>query len=95
MSNKLIKECDICGKQVEKPKEISSSRNDEWTQPEWFRILSINMTYRPKDHFDRTVPFKNQIKITEDKDPDFCCKKCAIAWFKDIIDKLEAGEIGK
>ncbi len=84
---KLTKSCDECGLINHIPKGYGHSDNP--TVHKWYRIGLLKLTYRHKDSGD--IPDKNTIRIDEEKDPDFCSKKCIMKWFDKQVDKVKKG----
>ena len=72
MSNKSIRVCDTCGKEM--PIEKTTTAIKGWY---WISKLTLGFNNPKPKKKDKSI---HLIKIDE-TDPDFCSEECAINWF--------------
>ncbi|KKK96237.1 hypothetical protein LCGC14_2664760 [marine sediment metagenome] len=77
------RKCDECGKEA----DLGGPNKESETPIKWFRLTKLHLLYR-RDNIkvdDSSLAIKS---INEDKDPDFCSKKCILKWFDKLLTDL-------
>jgi len=80
MGHKIVKICDVCGKETKVEKVEHTGFN-------WFRLEKIKLFYRVNDISIHTAG--KLLDINESTDPDFCSEKCLIDWLKKEMKELK------